>query len=781
MPLNITYNNDIIYNSIKVENTDTGSYYKYVTSQSLHFNAGVEYEITYRIYTEATSSYPFDLYITSSGTDGFLKTNQYGYLVDVVNTDLNTFTEKHHLVTALYNTTASICLLFKYGTYYISEFKVKPYQTNNFSLGEMDLVIPSPASKRTEPISIYPVYIGRNEKSVGYIDVTLVDAGQSFDFSRYTIITGSNLVISHDDNLIEGSLFVGKNLRTGVEISGFDNAMIRSVGYAGYNNATQYNWPGFMLYSGSVLPGSGDNYRGVGLELHGGGNSGSLRYRVDDSGSFLEITGSIYATSGYFAGIISASIGGYIANWQITENDLRSISTTVPFGGGIKLKSSPNPAVQFYTQSAGNEQIWVSLEADTVLVETYAGVSESLASANFNVGNQDLADTQGASMIFNFGWGTASAENGDFVILDARNIILNASSGSQMNCPVLNTMPIIITGEKEKGYTGRIANSWKASDVPYTASFPYFFTTNFSSTITRDKIPYGSTYYGDTWDSGTHSNAAIYGINQNYMGAPDIPQFQNTFGGAWKIKDIMNAAIAGYNNRGIGSGLKIGVYANVNGGGATEIISNTSTALLADAAPGTNAKSGVFRWGRFYVGDPWNSYSGSKRIAFFVDGAPNYNGSDNPKFGRIGINTYTPQYALEVNGQPAHGSVTASLGIIYASDDIIAFSDVRQKTNIVQIGNSLSLINNLVGVRFNKANGTEDKITNTRPVIEGERTKIGLIAQEVEKVLPEVVYTNDDGYKSIGYANIVALLIEGIKEQQKQIDELKKQVQELKG
>ena len=51
--------------------------------------------------------------------------------------------------------------------------------------------------------------------------------------------------------------------------------------------------------------------------------------------------------------------------------------------------------------------------------------------------------------------------------------------------------------------------------------------------------------------------------------------------------------------------------------------------------------------------------------------------------------------------------------------------------------------------------------------------QIGLIAQNVEKVIPEVV-SEMDGYKGVDYAKLVPLLIEGIKEQQKQIDELKK-------
>ena len=50
---------------------------------------------------------------------------------------------------------------------------------------------------------------------------------------------------------------------------------------------------------------------------------------------------------------------------------------------------------------------------------------------------------------------------------------------------------------------------------------------------------------------------------------------------------------------------------------------------------------------------------------------------------------------------------------------------------------------------------------------------VGVIAQEIEEVLPEVVTTRDNGYKAVKYEKIVPLLIEAIKEQQEQIEELK--------
>ena len=60
------------------------------------------------------------------------------------------------------------------------------------------------------------------------------------------------------------------------------------------------------------------------------------------------------------------------------------------------------------------------------------------------------------------------------------------------------------------------------------------------------------------------------------------------------------------------------------------------------------------------------------------------------------------------------------------------------------------------------------------------REQIGLIAQDVEKVLPELVNTDSEGFKSVDYTKLGPVLIEAIKEQQQQIDQLKKEIQMLK-
>ena len=95
-------------------------------------------------------------------------------------------------------------------------------------------------------------------------------------------------------------------------------------------------------------------------------------------------------------------------------------------------------------------------------------------------------------------------------------------------------------------------------------------------------------------------------------------------------------------------------------------------------------------------------------------------------------------YGLKVNGN------------VFVSGYITGLSDIRYKTNITDISNPLDKLEKLKGVYYNLLND--------------EKRSIGLIAQEVERIIPEVVYTNTDDTKSIAYGNMIALLIESIKE-----------------
>jgi hypothetical protein len=116
---------------------------------------------------------------------------------------------------------------------------------------------------------------------------------------------------------------------------------------------------------------------------------------------------------------------------------------------------------------------------------------------------------------------------------------------------------------------------------------------------------------------------------------------------------------------------------------------------------------------------------------------------------RVGIVQHQPAYALDVTGD------------IRATADVIAYSDARVKENVKTVEDALEIVKSLRGVTY------------TRKDNEDKSEKVGVIAQEVLPILPQVVSQDDKGQYSVAYGNMVGVLIEAIKEQQKQIDELK--------
>jgi len=107
-------------------------------------------------------------------------------------------------------------------------------------------------------------------------------------------------------------------------------------------------------------------------------------------------------------------------------------------------------------------------------------------------------------------------------------------------------------------------------------------------------------------------------------------------------------------------------------------------------------------------------------------------------------------------------------GSMRATSDVIAFSDRRVKENIVTIDNALEKVTKLRGVNY------------TRKDIDDKSTKIGVIAQEVLKVLPEVVSIDDEDKHSVAYGNMAGVFIEAIKELKAEVDSLKQEIKQLK-
>ena len=167
-------------------------------------------------------------------------------------------------------------------------------------------------------------------------------------------------------------------------------------------------------------------------------------------------------------------------------------------------------------------------------------------------------------------------------------------------------------------------------------------------------------------------------------------------------------------------------------------------------------------------------------------GATGATGPQGPLSQVVGITSSIVHYPLIVSGV---GSVTASItttsnyfsftpssgtlntnqltvvGVVTATD-FNSTSDINLKENVRVIDNALDKVNSISGITFNW--------------IENKKSSAGVIAQEVEQILPEIVQENE-GNKTVNYNGLIGLLVEAIKEQQEQINSLQHRIELLEG
>ncbi len=149
----------------------------------------------------------------------------------------------------------------------------------------------------------------------------------------------------------------------------------------------------------------------------------------------------------------------------------------------------------------------------------------------------------------------------------------------------------------------------------------------------------------------------------------------------------------------------------------------------------------------------WLGTASNHPLAFFT--ANSYQQMVLATNGNLGIGTNTPSFKLDVNGG------------IRCVGAVNTTSDVRLKQNIRPVTGALQDVQKLSGVRYTFRQEEFPYMQFPK----GEQ--IGVLAQDIEKVYPELVSTDDQGFKSVNYAQLNAVLIEAIKEQQQQVEAAK--------
>ena len=392
----------------------------------------------------------------------------------------------------------------------------------------------------------------------------------------------------------------------------------------------------------------------------------------------------------------------------------------------VDITSPVAPALLSTTPLAGGIQLYhIAVSGSTAYISNYDGASSEYKVAIYNVSNTAAPALVGSFTLGANGYPGSLAISGSTLYVGADNGI----SVYDITTPAAPALRGSVSSNGSQYLT-------VVGSIVYVGGYNYVSAVDVSN-------PNSPTLLGEI---NTGNNESIMGI-----AATDA------------TVSVLCAIYPG------GSGTPLGALQTYN-------FSNPAAPVLKSALPtdvnpsvvaGNFASVFVISLGDLTVGNnvTLQAYDlfGTLQVnsALAVSGGATFSGS-------VGIGTTAPAYKLDVAGDiNASGSVRAN--------GVALTSDARYKTNVAPLYNALDDVLDLRGVSYDY--DREKWPAKNFP----EGRQIGFIAQEMEKIFPELVDTDAKGYKSVKYQNMTPILVEAIKTLKAQIDEKQKQIDELRG
>lgn len=147
--------------------------------------------------------------------------------------------------------------------------------------------------------------------------------------------------------------------------------------------------------------------------------------------------------------------------------------------------------------------------------------------------------------------------------------------------------------------------------------------------------------------------------------------------------------------------------------------------------------------------------------------------SINSKFLQIDISPSNPRIAGYGDQVVFYNTQSNRFNSIQVAK-VYNYSDARAKSNIKPLSSGLDIICQLKPVSYNFSSPTLRTTKINRYT--GTNTEIGLLAQEVEAILPNLVYTDEEGHKLVDYTALIPILIDAVKSLQSEVESLKSQI-----
>lgn len=642
-------NNSLKVNTTEIPDNET---IRLVSTQSLDFYEKGDYVLQFDAYTEQTgSTSKVNIYLSGSAFnyDGTKKIS--GKKIGFLNPQSETTRYDDYQIQFEADSDGKGTVIFEIekGTWYFSEISLKSGEETGFNPNSTTIVVPIETQMLNDKLNFKFEYFDYENNQASHVTYL---SDQSF--------VGGNTYIDGANNLLTGSMYIGRAFGRGLEQSGRSSGIIRSTGYLGFTSASNGTGPaGFMMWSGSALKDTAPGeYDGVGLDLHGGqatfGNTGTspgvLQFRTDDRQLFVK--GEI----------------------RTRFDDGRTMNPPQNLPKRFILSDQTNTFRFFETGSILETPI---VEVGSPFINTDMKSTNEFTQSGMVIvqpseyeGHPDVAGNNLAGLILQTEHTGSGETRAQLTITPAisKHYIQNHTEG------------------------GSLAFDYK--QVNYTGS-----TTSNVSTLQWMEI------------SGSNTSAGRTGVHL------DIKN------GASQAKGIYFQDVSSRNSDVYGIHIQdIAAHNDGGGGGQTAYgirIQNIST--------------------------------GANKFSFHAAAGEMLNLATNSNTTANAANMYID-----------------SNGLFYRST-----SDRRIKKGIHTIDNALDKTLQLTGRYFFE---TGDINNNNRI--------IGLIAQEVQEVVPELIperNNHESQLKSVAYGQVSALLIEAIKEQQQIIEDLQSRIERLEG
>ncbi len=616
---------------------------------------------------------------------------------------------------------------------------------------------------------------------------------------------------------VDGNHFIGTkdNIPFNIKVNNQKAGRIDHIGWNTFYGYQAGNANGSAIHNTAVgyqaflSNTSGNNNTAIGTLAANANTSGGENTAMGYGASYINTVGSGNTTYGFYS--MYNNVAGSFGTAVGYQAMLYANNTTTPFINGnsafgyeaMKGSTTPSANTGNFNNALGYRSLWNNSTggSNTALGAT-AMFSNTSGGGNTAIGNGALYLNAGGDQNTAIGVNALQASTSGLqnTALGVNSLYTNATGN--YNTAIGSNAGYSLTAGSNNVFLGYQAGYNETGSnklyIANSSSNPPLLYGDFST----GRIGIGTITPGEKLEVNGNIQLTTGGIVQaapstsgsSYSitlrgGDPYVPVGGS--GGSVNITATNNmpSGGSGYGNLGTSGAINLTAGSGYNSGGGHINITAGQTscwALASNSHADVNIQGGqnlvaadaasinVQGGGTVGVGCPTaNANGGNLILKSGIGTGTGTQGTIQLLNGNVGIGTSAPSSKLEVCGNTRIIGTLNVSSTVTSSSGITCPSDIRYKKNIVPLDNPIEKLMQVNAVQYN---WRKEEFPNMNF---NDKPQTGFIAQELEKVFPEMVFTDEAGYKSVDYSRLTPLLVETIKEQQKEIKAISARLTEV--